>query len=73
MMARLAKLNVGSRPFFWGMHEQPVFHKMGLFQGEHFPVTERISRKGFYIPSGLGITEEQQIRVVAAVKEALYS
>jgi perosamine synthetase len=73
MMARLAKLNVGSRPFFWGMHEQPVFHKMGLFQGEHYPITERISRKGFYIPSGLGITEEQQIRVVAAVKEALYS
>jgi perosamine synthetase len=73
MMTRLTKLSVGSRPFFWGMHEQPVFHKMGFFQGEHYPVTERISRKGFYIPSGLGITEEQQIRVVGAVKKALYS
>ena len=71
MMARLAKLGVGSRPFFWGMHEQPIFQRMGLFQGEHYPVTERISRKGFYVPSGLRMTEAQQIRVVAAVKEAL--
>jgi perosamine synthetase len=71
MMARLAKLNIGSRPFFWGMHEQPVFTRMGLFQGEHYPVTERISRRGFYIPSGLGITEEQQTFAVEAVKKAL--
>lgn len=71
MQTRLAKLGVGSRPFFWGMHEQPVFQKMGLFQGEHYPVTERISRRGFYVPSGLGLTAEQQARVVMAVKEAL--
>lgn len=71
MMRRLAKLRVGTRPFFWGMHEQPVFRKMGLFSDEHYPVTERIARRGFYIPSGLGITEEQQVRVVAAVEQAL--
>ena len=71
MMRRLGSLQVGTRPFFWGMHEQPVFRKMGLFRDEHHPITERIARRGFYIPSGLGITEEQQIRVVAAVKQAL--
>lgn len=73
MMSRLAKLNIGTRPFFWGMHEQPVFQKMGLFQGEHYLVTEKISRKGFYVPSGLGVTKEQQIRVVDGIKEALHS
>ena len=71
MMRRLAKLNVGTRPFFWGMHEQPVFHRMGLFSGERYPVTERISRRGFYLPSGLGLNEEQQRFVVEAVKKAL--
>ena len=71
MMERLTALKIGSRPFFWGMHEQPVFARMGLFHGEHYPVAERISRKGFYIPSGLGITEEQQASVVEAVKKAL--
>lgn len=56
---RLDKVGVGARPFFWPMHEQPVFTKMGLFKGESYPVSERIARRGFYIPSGLGLTEEQ--------------
>lgn len=71
MMARLRRLNVDTRPFFWGMHEQPILRRMGLFVDESYPVTERISRRGFYVPSGLGITEEQQLRVVAAVKKAM--
>lgn len=71
MMERLSRLGVGTRPFFWGMHEQPVFAKMGLFRGERYPISERIARRGFYVPSGLGITEEQQSRVVAAIKTAL--
>lgn len=73
MMSRLAALKVGTRPFFWGMHEQPVFLRMGLFSGEHHPVTERIARRGFYVPSGLAITEPQQLRVVEAVQQALRS
>jgi perosamine synthetase len=71
MMARLTKLKIGTRPFFWGMHEQPVFQKMGLFHGERHPITERIARRGFYVPSGLGVREEQQLCVVAAIQEAL--
>jgi len=71
VMEELQRLKVGTRPFFWGMHEQPVLRKMGLFKDERYPITERVSRRGFYIPSGLGITEEQQGRVVAAVKQVL--
>jgi perosamine synthetase len=56
---KLEKAGVGARPFFWCMHEQPVFQKMGLFKNEKYPVGENIARRGFYIPSGLGITEEQ--------------
>lgn len=55
----LMKRDVETRPFFVGMHEQPVFHEMGLFAGEKYPVCERISRKGFYLPSGQAITDEQ--------------
>lgn len=61
---RLAKAGVGARPFFWSMHEQPVFARMGLFKEERYPVAERIARRGFYVPSGLGLTE-QQIEVAA--------
>lgn len=51
--------NVDTRPYFWPMHEQPVFHKMGLFQNETHINAENIARNGFYIPSGLGITDKQ--------------
>lgn len=70
-MARLAKLGVGTRPFFWPMHEQPVFRRMGLFDGENHPAAERIARRGFYIPSGMALSGEQIERAAAAVKEIL--
>lgn len=56
-MKELASQGIGVRPFFYCLHKQPVFKKMGLFQGESYPVAEMLSEKGFYIPSGLGITD----------------
>ncbi|MGD9952810.1 MAG: DegT/DnrJ/EryC1/StrS family aminotransferase [Burkholderiales bacterium] len=70
-MARLGKAGIGTRPFFWPMHEQPVFRRMGLFEGERHPVAERIARRGFYLPSGLALTEEQIERSAAALKAIL--
>jgi perosamine synthetase len=67
----LKKLGVETRPFFLGMHEQPVFHKRGLFKDEHYPVAEELGRQGLYLPSGLGLTDEQMDRVCAAVFEVL--
>ena len=64
----LAKNKIGTRPFFWCMHEQPVFLKMGLFKDESYPVSEKIARNGFYIPSGLGLTVEDQDIVVQTIK-----
>jgi perosamine synthetase len=68
-MRTLAKKNVGTRPFFWPMHEQPVYRSMGLFTGESYPNAERIARRGFYLPSGLALTDSQIERVTDAVKE----
>lgn len=70
-MRRLAERKIGTRPFFWPMHEQPVFIKMGLFRGESYPVAERIARRGFYIPSGLGLTSSQINEVATAIKETI--
>jgi len=71
MMRRLADKKIGTRPFFWPMHEQPVLNRMGLFKGASLPAAERIARRGFYIPSGLALTEGQMVEVAAAVKEVL--
>ena len=60
---------IETRPFFLGMHEQPVFQRRGLFSGERYPVAERLARQGLYLPSGLALTEEQLGYVVNTVRE----
>jgi perosamine synthetase len=66
VMKALKEKGVGTRPFFWPMHEQPVFKNMGLFKNGSYPIAERIARRGFYIPSGLALSDEQ-INLVAKV------
>ena len=68
---KLKALGVETRPFFLGMHQQPVFHKMGLFREDCFPVAERIARQGLYLPSGLTLSETQMDEVCDAVKKVL--
>jgi perosamine synthetase len=70
-MRRLAAAGIGCRPFFWPMHEQPVFRRMGLFEGERHPVAERIARRGFYVPSGLALTEAQIDTVADALRAVM--
>ncbi len=55
----LSKHGIGSRPFFWSLHEQPVLEKYGYKSTDSFPVSENLSRRGLYLPSGLAITQEQ--------------
>ena len=66
----LGEKGVGSRTFFWCMHEQPVYTERGLFKNEKYPVAEKLARKGLYIPSGLALTDEQ-IECVADVVRQL--
>lgn len=68
---RLAEAKVGTRPFFWPMHEQPVFWKMGLFKNVSCPVAERLARRGFYLPSGLGLGSADQVAVSERVMAIL--
>ncbi len=64
MMKSLGKRGIGTRPFFYPMHKQPVFKKMGLFKNEKYPISEVMANQGFYIPSGIGL-EEDEIKKVA--------
>jgi perosamine synthetase len=62
---------IETRPFFLGMHEQPVYTSLGLFKGEKYPVAEWIARQGLYLPSGLTLTERQLDEVCLAVEKIL--
>jgi perosamine synthetase len=66
---RLAEQGIGTRTFFIPMHQQPVFHKRGLFQHEQYPVAERLSQEGLYLPSGLTLTKDQITRVANVIAD----
>ena len=71
VMERLRARGVGTRPFFMGLHQQPALRDLGLFAGEDYPHTEQAHRFGFYLPSGLTLTEALVEQVVGAVRESL--
>lgn len=71
--ARLKEMGIGTRTFFYPMHKQPVFEKQGMFKGVKCPNAERIAERGFYIPSGIGISDEQMEEVAKCVRDLLIS
>ena len=68
-MEKLKKFGIGTRPFFWPMHEQPVIKKYGIDSNKSFPVAERIARRGFYIPCGLSLSNIE----IEYVSESIHS
>lgn len=67
VIAALRERGVESRPFFYGLHQQPDL----FVSGDNFPVTEKLSTNGLYLPSGVTLTEHQQQRVAAILLELL--
>ena len=68
---KLSNKGIGCRPFFCPMHKQPVLKNMGLFKGESYPIADKLYKRGFYIPSGMALTDEQIFRVADSVIEVL--
>ena len=70
-MRRLGEAGVGTRPFFYPMHQQPVLRRMRLFENEGYPVAENMCRFGFYVPSGLALSAKQIERVAKIFREVM--
>jgi perosamine synthetase len=63
LAARLAEYGIDTRDFFFPLHRQPVF-----CEGDDprypdtsgaYPVSDDLYARGLYLPSGLGLTEDQ--------------
>lgn len=72
----LKEYNIETRPFFIGLHEQPAIKdylsgRNYLVSNEDYPVTELISKRGFYLPSGFTLREEEILYVCDSLKEIL--
>lgn len=68
----LSAAGVGTRPFFFPLHMQPVFLERGIFDDRScYPVAESLGSNGLYIPSGLALTKDQVNTVVGRVRSLL--
>ena len=67
----LSNHGIGNRPFFWPMHLQPYLIKHGYFKDETYPNSEYIAKNGFYIPSGLGIDDDDINFVCDSIEQAV--
>lgn len=71
VMSELLSRGIGTRPFFYPMHLQPVFQSEKFLEGVDCPVSENMYHQGFYIPSGVGLTMEQMIRVAENLHDVI--
>jgi perosamine synthetase len=69
VMARLKDLGVETRTYFYPLHAQPVLQTYGTYDAAEFSVSIDLSQRGFYLPSGLAITDHQIDQVCTAVKQ----
>jgi perosamine synthetase len=72
VMGSLDKKGIGTRPFFFPLHHQPVLRKYGFkFEKGTQPQSELLGTYGFYIPNGLGMSLHETERVAQAVRETI--
>jgi perosamine synthetase len=66
IMARLAEAGIETRPFFYPIHTMPPYDT-----GACLPVAESLARRGINLPSSPTLTEDDLVRVVDGVRDAL--
>ncbi len=71
VMARLQEKGVGTRPFFYPLHRQPVLEAYGHAEQPSLPVAEQLGERGFYVPNGADSTPERREYVAEALREVL--
>lgn len=74
VMKKLSDRGIATRHFFYPMHKQPALIKEGcctkeMLDDSLFPNSNYICEHGFYIPSGLGLTYEEQKYVIDTMHE----
>jgi perosamine synthetase len=70
-MAAMADAGVGTRPFFYPLHKQPLIAKYQHRRIGEYPVAEALGENGFYLPNGLGMSDADLDRAVSIAHEVL--
>ena len=67
LQEKLLECGIQTRRFFCPMHLQPLAEKYGMKGSNNFPIANNLWDRGIYLPSGLGITEDEIDRVSEVV------
>ena len=60
IVRKLSYFNIQTRNFFYPMHRQKIFMKMKIFKkNSKFINADYLSKNGFYLPSGLAISNKE--------------
>lgn len=70
VMNELKKKGIGTRPFFYPIHKQPILLEIGAIDKDlHLPNSELLYERGFYIPSGLPLKDEEIVYIADNVNK----
>lgn len=71
-MKRIGEAGVGVRVYYpLPIHRQPIFQKMGGYEGLHLPETEKATQQVMSIPIHPLLTQEELHRVVEVINEVM--
>ena len=70
-MEALRQRGIGTRPFFYPLHQQPVLSDFGLANQPPLHVSEWLGRSGFYLPNGADSTPEKRVYVAKQLSEVV--
>jgi len=59
LIMHLSDNNIETRLFFIGMNRQPSLSKYGCSSGGNYPITDKLSEYGFYLPSGSNLSRDK--------------
>jgi perosamine synthetase len=71
VMSNLSDKGIDTRPFFYPLHKQPLLKKYQLDVQESLPTSELIGNQGFYLPSFLGLSEDDIEYICGELVESL--
>ena len=73
VMESLRGRGIGTRPFFFPLHKQPVLEAFEVSSKASLPTSEWLGRYGFYLPNGADSTAEKRKYIAHELKDVLRS
>ena len=71
IVKKLLKKGIQTRNFFFPMHKQKILKNIISHKNEKYPNSEYIAKNGFYLPSGLGLSNKNIVYICEQVKKLL--